>query len=371
MASFPQGKSVEDMQAAFDSTPLFMNSISPGDEEDNATLQALQSLIYSDDPTETASNFKSQGNEWFAQQPASKKNFKEALTYYTRGLAAACPDKSLNSLLYSNRAAVHLRLENYGSALRDCKSALLIDPEMEKAWFRAAKACLKTFKIVEAQDCIQRGLAVCYFYVYNKKVNPENESLLSIEVECQEAIVNLDILNAKTKAREDEVKRVERDLLSNLVDRKAQFLDADGKSVVSPPSFRHPYSGEHRVKQDESGLLLWPVMMMYPEHQESDFIAEFCEGNSFRDQLEVIMSFPAPWDQEERYTVDTVSVYFISKNQNDVGLIPLDMTLQELISHEMFCILDGVVSIYVVVKGSEFEEKFSKQFREKRVKDIN
>jgi tetratricopeptide (TPR) repeat protein len=160
MASFPQGKSVEEMQAAFDSTPLFMNSISPTDVEDNDALQALQSLIYSDNPTETATNFKNQGNEWFAQLPASKKNFKETLTYYTRGLAAACPDTALNALLYSNRAAVHLRLENYGSALRDCKSALLIEPGLEKVWFRAAKACLKTVKIVEAQDCIQRGLAV-------------------------------------------------------------------------------------------------------------------------------------------------------------------------------------------------------------------
>jgi tetratricopeptide (TPR) repeat protein len=159
-ASFPQGKSVEEIQAAFDSTPLFMNSINPDDLEDNEALQALQSLIYSDDPVETAFNFKSQGNEWFAQQPETARTLKEALIYYNRGIATKCADVDLNATLYVNRAAVHLKLENYGSALRDCKSALLINSKLEKAWFRAARACLKTDKIVEAADCVKRGLAV-------------------------------------------------------------------------------------------------------------------------------------------------------------------------------------------------------------------
>jgi hypothetical protein len=188
---------------------------------------------------------------------------------------------------------------------------------------------------------------------------------LALEVECQAAIVDRDILNAKIKARQDKLDQIERDLLSTLVNRNAQFLNDDGKLEKSPSTFRHPYSGEHRVKQAPDGMLLWPVMIMYPEHQESDFIAEFNEGNSLRDQLEVILSSPAPWDQEGRYTVDKVSAYFISKDQNDVGLISLDMFLGDLVAHEMFCILDGVVSIYVVVKGSEFEAKFSKQFLSK------
>lgn len=33
-----------------------------------------------------------------------------------------------------------------------------------------------------------------------------------------------------------------------------------------------------QVYQDEQGLLHWPVLFLYPEHQQSDFISAFCEN---------------------------------------------------------------------------------------------
>lgn len=33
-----------------------------------------------------------------------------------------------------------------------------------------------------------------------------------------------------------------------------------------------------QVFQDEQGFLHWPVLFMYPEHQQSDFISAFCEN---------------------------------------------------------------------------------------------
>lgn len=32
-----------------------------------------------------------------------------------------------------------------------------------------------------------------------------------------------------------------------------------------------------RVFLDEQGLLHWPVLLLYPEHQQTDFISAFCE----------------------------------------------------------------------------------------------
>lgn len=34
-----------------------------------------------------------------------------------------------------------------------------------------------------------------------------------------------------------------------------------------------------RVFLDEQGVLHWPVLFLYPEHQQSDFISAFCENN--------------------------------------------------------------------------------------------
>lgn len=33
-----------------------------------------------------------------------------------------------------------------------------------------------------------------------------------------------------------------------------------------------------QVFRDEQGSLHWPVLFMYPEHQQSDFISAFCEN---------------------------------------------------------------------------------------------
>lgn len=159
MASFPAGKSVEELEAGFDSTPLFMSNL-PENHDENPALAALQSLVYSDDPVETASNFKNQGNDWYTTRPATKSTKRQALTYYTKGIAVASTDSDLNATLYSNRAAVHLDLQNYASALSDCKQALLLNPKLVKAWYRAGKACIAIEKPEQALDCIHRGLKV-------------------------------------------------------------------------------------------------------------------------------------------------------------------------------------------------------------------
>lgn len=34
-----------------------------------------------------------------------------------------------------------------------------------------------------------------------------------------------------------------------------------------------------QVFQDERGSLQWPVLFLYPEHQQTDFISAFCEDS--------------------------------------------------------------------------------------------
>ena len=34
-----------------------------------------------------------------------------------------------------------------------------------------------------------------------------------------------------------------------------------------------------QVHLDEQGSLHWPVLFLYPEHQQTDFISAFCENN--------------------------------------------------------------------------------------------
>lgn len=40
-----------------------------------------------------------------------------------------------------------------------------------------------------------------------------------------------------------------------------------------------------RVYMDEQGVLHWPVLFLYPEHSQTDFISAFCENARFVTEL--------------------------------------------------------------------------------------
>ena len=48
---------------------------------------------------------KNEGNDEY-----NKKNFNNAIIYYTEGINMNCKDQDLNAKLYSNRAAAHFNL---------------------------------------------------------------------------------------------------------------------------------------------------------------------------------------------------------------------------------------------------------------------
>ena len=85
--------------------PLFMRNLGSPANRDNPELEALQALAYEGTPTEIATNFKSQGNEAFRE-----KRYRDALEFYSKGLAAKSGDTELEGTLLLNRAAVNLEL---------------------------------------------------------------------------------------------------------------------------------------------------------------------------------------------------------------------------------------------------------------------
>lgn len=101
--------------------PLFMTRLP---EEENDTLEALQSLVYDGTPEgirritcsiiisnnsfiEIAENFKNQGNDCFKE---GKTKYQDAIQFYTRAIDTDCKDKKIIEACYANRAAVNLEL---------------------------------------------------------------------------------------------------------------------------------------------------------------------------------------------------------------------------------------------------------------------
>jgi hypothetical protein len=87
-----------------ESHPLFMHSL-PTDSSGSTEFEALQALAYEGTPGEIALNFREQGNEAYRE-----KRYRDALEFYSKGLAAKSGEWDVEGVLYLNRAAVNLEL---------------------------------------------------------------------------------------------------------------------------------------------------------------------------------------------------------------------------------------------------------------------
>lgn len=92
--------------------------------------------------------------------------FEEAIEAYTQGIEI----DPQNAILYSNRAQVHIKLENYGFAIQDCDKALEIDPKFMKAYYRKGVSQMAILKHKEAQANFARILKT----LPNDKLTLEN-----------------------------------------------------------------------------------------------------------------------------------------------------------------------------------------------------
>jgi hypothetical protein len=112
-------------------TPLWSDTI----DENDPTVQAMQSLMYDDTPDEIALSFKEQGNKLLKN--GFKKHHKDIIESYSKGLEQKITDLQLKIDLLNNRSQVHMLMENYGRCLEDVKEVLLLDSKNlkgEKDW---------------------------------------------------------------------------------------------------------------------------------------------------------------------------------------------------------------------------------------------
>ncbi|KAM7426789.1 Tetratricopeptide repeat protein 4 [Porites harrisoni] len=99
--------------------------------------------------------YKNEGNDEY-----KKKNFNNAIYFYTEGIKVSCKDEELNAKLYSNRAAAHFNLGNYTETLNDATIATGLQPSFLKAFVRGASACVQLKNFDEAITWCNKGLAI-------------------------------------------------------------------------------------------------------------------------------------------------------------------------------------------------------------------
>ncbi|KAG2356973.1 hypothetical protein BDR07DRAFT_1453261 [Suillus spraguei] len=297
-AVFPQPavSSVEEKIAALQSTPLFMKSL-PSEESDDPVIQALQSLAFDGTPDEIAQNFKEQGNDYF-----KGKRHREATSFYTQGIDAKPSDIVLHEALLCNRAACNLELKNYGSVLRDCSKALILNTKSSKAYYRSAMALLALERYEESLDCCERCL----------EYDPENKGIRSVRDRSAKAKAEKLRQESGKEERIHNEQRVKKLL-------QVAFKERNLFAVYNPKgSSENPYEPHFDPEDPEGTTLIIPVFFLYPQYATSDVITHFVEDTTF--STHILQMFPpqapAPsWDKAGQYIANSLTVYAITRRK--------------------------------------------------------
>ncbi|KAJ3024039.1 hypothetical protein HKX48_007970 [Thoreauomyces humboldtii] len=111
--------------------------ISRAAEEQTTTIAPVRQA------SEAADEHRKEGNRFFNEQ-----DYAHAVVEYGKAIDA----DSQNPLLFTNRALANLRLGNYTDGIKDCGSAIQLDNQCIKAWWRRAEAWRATGAYFKAKS---------------------------------------------------------------------------------------------------------------------------------------------------------------------------------------------------------------------------
>ena len=223
--------------------------------------------------------------------------------------------------------------ENFRSTILDSASALRLNPRNIKAYYRSSLALFALDKLAEASDACTRGLSI----------DPSNAALKACATKIEARQTTLHGIEQKKQEREQRAQKEKFMLNTALRARNirtrntAQPPDMEDASIHLSPDPIAPTS-----------VLMFPVVLLYPLHLQSDFIKAFSETDTVPDHLEYI--FPPPWDEKHEYTLGSVELYM---ETGSGGLIKVGkkVSLGKVLGSPGMEIVDGIVRINVLLKA--------------------
>uniref|UniRef100_A0A8B9H2D1 Cns1/TTC4 wheel domain-containing protein n=1 Tax=Astyanax mexicanus TaxID=7994 RepID=A0A8B9H2D1_ASTMX len=340
----------------FEKVPMFMKTAPEEiDPLKNPDLACIQSIIHDDDrpPEEQAKSLKDEGNEYFKE-----KNYKKAIVAYTEGLKKNCSDSDLNAILYTNRAAAHFYLGNMRSALNDATAARKLKSDHIKAIIRGAQCCMELHNYAEALQWCDEGL----------RILPTEKKLqeLRAKADKQKRAAERDARKAKAKVKKE---RTDRDALLTAVKVRVKSSDseeddgAEGSAAdmaeLNLDGFSTQEATGAKVYLDEQGVLHWPVLFLYPEYRQTDFISAFCENSSFIDHLTVMFREELPpWDTDKKYCPQNLQLFIEDHEKGHIYEVDVTKSLLSVLQHTRCSVKQGTPSFIILVKDSPFCKQF-------------
>uniref|UniRef100_A0A3Q1HQL4 Tetratricopeptide repeat domain 4 n=1 Tax=Acanthochromis polyacanthus TaxID=80966 RepID=A0A3Q1HQL4_9TELE len=332
-----------DWEQEFNKIPMFMKTAPEEiDPQKYPELACLQSIIHDEDrpPEEQAKCLKDEGNAFFKE-----KNYEKAVVSYSAGLKKKCGDQELNTVLFTNRAAAHFYLGNMRSALNDAAAAKKIKPDHLKALIRGAQCCIELRNFPDALQWCDEAL----------KAHPTDKKLLELRATADKHKRAAERDTRKAKVKEKKLHGQKEALLAAIKDRGVKlFQSVEPRQHSSDSEEEEEERSSAAIAQlsldglnsqevtgaqvflDNQGLLHWPVLFLYPEHQQSDFISAFCENNCFVDHLAIMFEELPPWDTDRKYLPQNLQLFFEDVEKEKLYQVDPEMSLLKALQHKRY-----------------------------------
>ncbi|NXU18606.1 TTC4 protein, partial [Pardalotus punctatus] len=298
-----------------------------------------------------------EGNEYFKE-----KDYGRAVAAYSEGLRRRSGDAELDAVLLTNRGAAHFHLGNYRSALNDAIQAKKLKPTHLKAIIRGALCHMELKNFSEAIAWCEEGL----------QIDSKEKKLVEMRAKADKLKVNIKAARGpslegiqtdfSTRGQGGAVMGTdllcERNIKLALEPSDEEEDVSDGLAEISLDGFHSDSATGAKVHLDADGNLNWPVLFLYPEHEQTDFTVAFHENSRFIDHLMVMFAELPPWDLEKKYLPNNVELYFEDEEREEMYEVNPEQTLLQALQHERYFVKAGTPTVLVFAKRSPFSKKY-------------
>ena len=264
---------------------------------------------------------------------ARKKKIYEALNHYHTGLelkhtlivdedTTKEDNDRLLSQIHGNIAACHLLLENSGHCVDECKNAIKLNKGNIKAYYRMATALFKLHKYQPAFVSIQQGLQQCIAI----KATAEYKGFVTL---AQKVVMAWKRHDDYEQQRAIKAQLTKEQAMKDLEEVKKACDQR--KIVLGPGQFTNESANQYsqgKLYVGPKKELHFPVIILYPEMNQSDFLQDVDEYTTMQNLLDLL--FPAkgpsaPWDTKNAYKQSTIEVYcYLPKDPSNPDKKPVD-----------------------------------------------
>lgn len=227
-----------------------------------------------------------------------------------------------------------------------------------KAIIRAAQCCKHLNRFSEGKELCDKGL----------QIDPKEKSLLEIRTDIVKTEKEVE-RNKRKREKEDKAKKNQENKLIEAINKRqiniVRKAGAESDLTLDDIEPSHPAAIRKKVhfSTQDPNILVWPVLFIYPEFGETDFIEEFGEDELFIEHISVMFEEQPPWDAKGDYKTDNLKLYFEDTDAMKLIEIDVSSTLGEAVRNKRYKVHGGTPAFIVLAQGNEFQKDFLSKYK--------